>query len=95
LIRLIIFFIGVYIGYRILKKWMTANPSRKKPLSGKMTDAIDDIMIKDPVCQTYFPKKQGIHHRHEGQNFYFCSVRCRDRFLEMQNRLEHHDAADS
>ncbi|MEW5910384.1 MAG: hypothetical protein AB1659_11330 [Thermodesulfobacteriota bacterium] len=92
MIRLIIFIIGVYISYRILKAWMTGAPIPKRPVSGKKRDAIDDVMIKDPVCQVYFPKRQGVHLRHQGEDFYFCSTRCRERYLEMQNRLEHQDS---
>jgi YHS domain-containing protein len=42
---------------------------------------VDDVLIQDPVCQTYFARRNGVHLRHDGQDLYFCSNRCRERFL--------------
>ena len=42
---------------------------------------IDDVMVKDPYCEVYFPKRDGLHVRHKGEDLYFCSAGCRDKFL--------------
>lgn len=47
---------------------------------------LDDIMVQDPYCQVYFPKRSGCHIRTEGEDLYFCSEECRDNF--MADRLE-------
>ncbi|RLC13066.1 MAG: hypothetical protein DRI57_16995 [Deltaproteobacteria bacterium] len=39
-------------------------------------------MIKDPVCEVYFPKRDGVHLSVDGQDVYFCSEECRDKFME-------------
>lgn len=46
---------------------------------------IDDVMVKDPYCEVYFPKRDGIHVRFNGQDLYFCSETCRDKFLAERN----------
>lgn len=46
---------------------------------------IDDVMVKDPYCKVYFPKRDGVHVRIKGEDLYFCSDACRDKFL-----AEHH-----
>ncbi len=43
---------------------------------------VDDVMVKDPFCKTYFAKKQGIKSVIDGETHYFCSSTCRDKYLE-------------
>jgi len=38
-------------------------------------------MVKDPVCEVYFPKRNGIHLKHEGEDLYFCSADCKNEFV--------------
>jgi YHS domain-containing protein len=55
----------------------------KNSVSGKTVQEIDDEMIKDPVCDIYFPKKDGVHLRFNGKDHYFCSTACRDKFVNL------------
>ena len=43
-------------------------------------EAIDDIMVKDPFCGVYFPKRSGVILRKDGEVLYFCSAECRNAF---------------
>ncbi|MBW1728928.1 MAG: hypothetical protein JRI63_11780 [Deltaproteobacteria bacterium] len=52
----------------------------------KTAGEIDDVMIKDPFCEIYFPKKDGVHLRINGKDLYFCSKECRDKFLEKYSK---------
>lgn len=71
-----------YLAYRVVKSWMaTPFVTRKQDKSGN-TQAIDDVMIKDPQCGVYFPKRQGVPLRHEGKSLFFCSKACRDKFIQ-------------
>jgi len=54
---------------------------RKAVFNGKAGE-IDDVMIKDPFCEAYFPKRNGVHLRVDREDLYFCSTACRDKFLE-------------
>ena len=45
---------------------------------------IDDVMIKDPFCEAYFPKRNGVHYKHNGEDLYFCSEDCKAKFIEMK-----------
>jgi YHS domain-containing protein len=55
-------------------------------ISSKSVDTIDDVMIKDPFCKTYFPKRNGIRFMKDGQEFIFCSKDCRDKFIAFHSR---------
>lgn len=44
-------------------------------------DRIDDVMVQDPVCNVYVPRKTALHVRHRGKDIYFCGEACRDAFF--------------
>ncbi|MDX2441317.1 MAG: hypothetical protein QNK40_12310 [Desulfobacterales bacterium] len=83
--RLLIIIGVAYLAYRALKSWMLQNVSKEKTVTGETTGEIDDVMIKDPFCQVYFPKRNGVHLKADGEDLYFCSKECRDRFIEVRN----------
>ena len=57
-----------------------SSPPRTPEQEGLTT--VDDVMVKDPFCETYFPKRDGIKKVIGGQTYYFCSIECRDKYLE-------------
>ena len=42
----------------------------------------DGTMVRDRICNTFLPRSRALTTRLEGQDHYFCSERCRRRFLE-------------
>jgi len=86
MIRFLIIAGLVYLGYRALKSVIGERPSQKVSSSDRSTGKIDDVMIKDPYCEAYFPKRNGVHYRHNGEDLYFCSENCRDKFIEMKKK---------
>ena len=81
MIRFIILFVVVYILYRSIKSWMFPTASSKRSVSGQAAAEIDDVMIKDPFCEAYFPKRNGVHLNFGGKDLYFCSSQCKDNYL--------------
>ncbi len=81
--RLLVLLAIIYLGYRALKSWMIQSGLSQQEVSGETTQHIDDEMIKDPVCDVYFPKKDGVHLRKDGADYHFCSTACRDKFLNL------------
>lgn len=81
---LIILGIG-YLCYRGLRSWIIKNQTPGQVPAGKSVGEIDDVMIKDPYCKVYFPKRSGVQLNADGKKLYFCSIACRDRFLENRN----------
>ena len=79
--KLLILLLIAYLGYRGLKSWMLKNMPSEKSVSGRAAGEIDDVMVKDPFCEVYFPKRNGVHLRHQGADLYFCSTDCKDKFL--------------
>ena len=84
--RLLILLGVLYLCYRLFKSWMLPGGSPQKTVFNKTAGEIDDVMIKDPFCEIYFPKKDGVHLRINGKDLYFCSKECRDKFVEKHSK---------
>jgi hypothetical protein len=82
---LILFGIG-YLLYRSMKSWMFPDGRPKKNVSGKATGQIDDVMLKDPYCQAYFPQRDAVHLNLSDSDLYFCSKKCRDQYLSRESK---------
>jgi YHS domain-containing protein len=65
----------LFTARRLLKKAGRANRVETGP------DRIDDVMVQDPVCNVYVPRREALHVRHRGKDIYFCGEACRDAFF--------------
>ncbi|MBU1054419.1 MAG: YHS domain-containing protein [Proteobacteria bacterium] len=86
--KLIIYILLFFCGYKMLKYLMTPSASSDSKTDSKSDAAdklSDNLMIKDPVCEVYFPKKEGIFLNYGGQEMYFCSTECRDKFIKQNS----------
>jgi len=81
MIKYIILAVVAYVLYRSLKSWMFPAASSSRSVLDKTKSEIDDIMIKDPFCETYFPKRKGVHLKFNGNDLYFCSIQCKDKYF--------------
>ncbi|PIE67581.1 MAG: hypothetical protein CSA23_03115 [Deltaproteobacteria bacterium] len=79
--KLLMFTAIVYLAYRAVKSWVLRN-IKGVGQSRSTGAAIDDVMIKDPVCGIYFPKREGVQVQRGGKQYFFCSNQCRDRFMD-------------
>ncbi len=82
---LILFGVG-YLLYRTMKSWMFPDTRPKKSVSGKAAGQIDDVMIKDPYCEAYFPRRDAVRLNLRGNDLYFCSKECRDQYMARQSK---------
>lgn len=82
LLRLLILIIAGVVIYRAIKRIGASNAARRDPFSNNTPMDVDDVMIKDPVCGSYFPKGQAVTIESEGRKVHFCSVECRDKYLK-------------
>ena len=88
MIRFIILIVVGYVAYRALKAWMFPNDSASKSVSGKAAGKIDDVMIKDPFCEAYFPKRNAVHLNFGGKDLYFCSTECKTKYIDAHAESE-------
>lgn len=74
---------GIIIGYllylvvkkvaRSLGLW----PDASRPLG---RDREPDVLVQDPVCKTFIPRKDALKAEKDGKTFYFCSEGCLKQF---------------
>jgi YHS domain-containing protein len=86
--KLIIYILLFFCGYKIFKYLITPSASSDRTSYSKPDAAdnpSDNLMIKDPVCEVYFPKKEGIYLNYGGKEMYFCSPECRDKFINQNS----------
>lgn len=80
MIRVIVLAVLGYLGYRIVKRWVRGK-ILSGPAEGRGPGRIDDVMVKDPQCGTYFARRDGVALRHAERELLFCSRECRDQYL--------------
>jgi YHS domain-containing protein len=79
MIRLLIWLLLIYIGYRVILTLIAGKdkgPVRRNPASeGAETH-------RDPVCGMYVSEEDAVVGRLDGQRHYFCSMECLDKYRE-------------
>ena len=88
MIRFVILAVVAYVFYRALKSWIFPATDSSKPVAGKGAGQIDDVMIKDPFCEAYFPKRNAVHLQFNGDDLYFCSTACKDQYIAARSENE-------
>lgn len=77
--------LGLAAGY--LLYWVTKKvaqslglwPSRESRPAARGPEE-PDVLVQDPVCQTFIPRKEALKMEKDGQVFFFCSEGCLKRF---------------
>jgi YHS domain-containing protein len=69
-----------YLGYWVIKKvagslglW----PQASRPLDNREPD----VLVQDPVCKTFIPRREALKTEKDGKTYFFCSEGCLKRFL--------------
>jgi uncharacterized protein len=86
--KLIIFIVILYLAYRAFKYRISTNVISGSKTSTDPEKQMDSIMVKDPVCEVYFPQKNGIPLNIHGKTLYFCSENCKDTYLAQKADLK-------
>jgi YHS domain-containing protein len=81
-IRLLIWGLLIYIGYRAVM----ALVSGKKPEIKTSEQREAATTYRDPVCGVYVSEEDAVVGRLEGERHYFCSMDCLEKFRE---QLDH------
>jgi len=79
-LRFLLWLLLGYIGYRIIKAWLSAR-EKHPPLE----TAAEEETFQDPVCGIYVSPADATVGRLEGEKLYFCSVHCLEKYQERLN----------
>jgi YHS domain-containing protein len=95
MIKLLILSAVAYLFYRAFKSWFLLHAGPQKESIEKAAPEAEDVMVKDPVCEVYVPKREAVHIQFEGNDLYFCSDLCRNHFLEKKIQEQNPELPDS
>lgn len=79
--RLLLLLIAGIIIYRFAKAWLKKQHADRPRATGSARGQIDDVMVQDPQCGVYFPRRDGVPLSYRGQDLLFCSEKCKQAFL--------------
>jgi YHS domain-containing protein len=70
-----------YLGYVIIKQVARSLglwPQGPRPLEKTQGP---DVLVQDPVCKTFIPRREALRAEKDGTTYFFCSEGCLKRFL--------------
>ena len=85
-LRLLIICGLIYILYRLL----TGKRKKRVKKQGASVSggAVQDVLVEDPVCHIFIPKRQAVQLHHDKKMYYFCSNKCCEMFLKIKGAEE-------
>jgi YHS domain-containing protein len=81
--RLMYYAIVAYIIFSVYRFLKNLGKPRRRP---QEPARISGVMVKDEACQTYLPRSEALRDVVDGQEYFFCSKDCRQKFLDERKR---------
>ncbi len=69
-----------YLIYRVVRQFSHSLGLGGRPTPGQPRSLEPDVLVQDPVCQTFIPKREALKVHKDGQDYFFCSEGCLKRF---------------
>ena len=62
-------------------------PKRRPPrgTGARTPTMVTQEMVRDPVCHLYLPRAEALRRKIRGQEHFFCSPGCLDKFLALRS----------
>ena len=78
--RFFIFIILIYILYKVIKNVGQLKPAKNGNYQFKASPVGGEDLVEDPVCHTYVPLSQAFKKEISGNDYYFCSKQCSEKY---------------
>lgn len=78
MIKIILYAALIYILYRLVKGIVGAG--QKIEHGRREGGEVIDEMVQDPQCGTYIPRQRAVRRRIKGEERYFCSEECAEKY---------------
>ena len=78
-IKIILYFLLGYLVFFLYRFFKAISGARKTQGAPKK---LTGTMVKDEFCNTYLPKEEAVREVIDGKEYFFCSMECRQKFLE-------------
>ncbi|MFC1868839.1 YHS domain-containing protein [Thermodesulfobacteriota bacterium] len=77
MLRLIIIVLFLYVVYRLIKSFFRQG---REEIHKSGTAGLIDEMVQDPFCKTYIPCREAFKKVLGGNEIFFCSKECAEKF---------------
>jgi YHS domain-containing protein len=82
LVRLFLFLLLALMAVRSLMRFLAGIAAGAAPdRTQRPPQQVMGHMVKDPVCETYIPRRKAISRGNGPDTRYFCSAACADKYL--------------
>jgi uncharacterized protein len=80
----------VFLALIIILGYLISNlvfPKRRAPRpTGRRTPpTVTQEMVRDPICHLYLPRSEALRRKVRGQEYFFCSPGCLDKFRALRS----------
>jgi uncharacterized protein len=82
--QLLLLALVVALGYLVSSLLF---PKRRRPRATERQAprGVTQEMVRDPVCHLYLPRSEALRRKIRGQEHFFCSPGCLDKFLAIRS----------
>jgi YHS domain-containing protein len=84
--RFFVFIILIYLLYKVIKTVGKLKPAENENYQFKASTVGGEDLVEDPVCHTYVPLSQAFKKEISGNNYYFCSKQCSEKYESGKNK---------
>ena len=84
--RFFVFIILIYVLYKIIKNASQLKPAKNGNYQFKTSPIGGEDLVEDPVCHTYVPLSQAFKKEISGNDYYFCSKQCSEKYESGKNK---------
>ena len=83
MVRVIIIVLLAYFAYKLFRGLLGIGPkaTRENDSGGVVSE-----MVEDPLCKTYIPRNEAYRAVVNGEELFFCSKECADKFKKENRR---------
>jgi uncharacterized protein len=84
--RFFVFIILIYLLYKVIKTVGKLKPAENENYQFKASSVGGEDLVEDPVCHTYVPMSQAFKKEVSGNDYYFCSKQCCEKYESGKNK---------
>jgi YHS domain-containing protein len=84
--RFLVFIILIYVLYKVIKNVGQLKPAKNGNYQFKASPVGGEDLVEDPICHTYVPLSQAFKKEISGNDYYFCSKQCSEKYVSGKNK---------
>ena len=84
--RFLVFIILIYLLYKVIETVGKLKSAKNKNYQFKSSAIGGEDLVEDPVCHTYVPLSQAFKKEISGNDYYFCSKQCSEKYESGKNK---------